>query len=268
MTIAEIHGKISEAGTNLSERMEDLLTSDVFGCMRYLPADKALLPFLRTARSFQGKIFFIPDEIIRVHYAFWPWLITRDRKPCEPDIVLGLEVKGLQVHLIMVEAKYYSGLSSEEDECLEPNNQLARELDNLDLVSSVGLGWKPQLTIASRTLLFVTQHMGIPHDLLAQSLAEYNRKRNRDGDIFWTSWRFLPSILEQSLKEESITENIAVLGDMRRLLLRKGLIMFHGVEPVTEHFTLPEFYHFTARKYSWPNIPESLGIDYTFIHSR
>ena len=43
MTIAEIHGKISETGTNLSERMEDLLTSDIFGGMRYLPAQKALI---------------------------------------------------------------------------------------------------------------------------------------------------------------------------------------------------------------------------------
>ncbi|GAI18804.1 unnamed protein product, partial [marine sediment metagenome] len=31
MTIAEIHGKISETGTNLSERMEDLLTADIMG---------------------------------------------------------------------------------------------------------------------------------------------------------------------------------------------------------------------------------------------
>lgn len=35
MTIAEIRGKISEIGVNLSERMEYLLTSDTFGCMRY-----------------------------------------------------------------------------------------------------------------------------------------------------------------------------------------------------------------------------------------
>lgn len=264
MTIAEIHGKISGAGINLSERMEDLLTSDVFGCMRYLPADKALLPFFRKAHSLQGKDFFIPDEIIRVHYAFWPWLKTRGRKSCEPDVVIGLETESRRVHLVLVEAKYYSGLSSEENERPEPNDQLARELDNLDAVSPVHLGWKPRLDIASRTLLFVTQHMGIPHELLAKSLAEYRRKRNKDGDIFWTSWRFLPSILEQSLEKENIPENIAVLEDMLSLLLRKELIMFRGVEPVTEYFALPGFYHITARKYLWPDMPESLGIDYTF----
>ncbi|TET41771.1 MAG: hypothetical protein E3J66_04840, partial [Dehalococcoidia bacterium] len=69
MTLAEIHGKISETGTNLSERMEDLLTSDIFGCMRYLPTQKALIPFLQTACSLHGNILTIQGEVIRVHYS-------------------------------------------------------------------------------------------------------------------------------------------------------------------------------------------------------
>ena len=44
MTVAEMHGKISDS--NISERMEDLLTLDVFGCLRYLstPDRSAALP--------------------------------------------------------------------------------------------------------------------------------------------------------------------------------------------------------------------------------
>ena len=264
MTIAEIHGKISETGTSLSERMEDLLTSDVFGSMRYIPADKALIPFLYTARSFRGNTFAIKDKINKVHYSFWPWLKSKGRKPCEPDVALGLQTEDNCVHLVLVEAKYYSGLSSEEDEREEPNDQLARELDNLDVVSGTTLGWKPQMDIATRTLLFVTQDMGMPHNLLAQSLAEYSRKRNRHGDIFWTSWRALPSILEQSLERESIPENTAILEDMLSLLLRKGLVMFQGIDHVNECFTLPEFYHITEGKYPWPDVPDFLSIDYAF----
>lgn len=228
MTIAEIHGKISEAGINLSERMEDLLTSEIFGCMRYLPAEKALFPFLETARSFHGDVFIIPDKIVRVHYTFWPWLKSPSSIPCEPDAVLGLETESHCVHLVLVEAKYYSGLSSEEDERPEPNDQLARELDNLYAVSSMNLGWRPELTVISRTLIFVTQHIGMPRELLATSLAEYRRKRKRDGDIFWTSWRFLPNIFENNLKSESSPEYRAVLEDMHKVLLRKGLEMFRG----------------------------------------
>jgi len=266
--VAEIHGKISETGTNLSERMEDLLTSDIFGCMRYLPAQKALIPLLQTARSLHGNILTIRGEVIRVRYSFWPWLKLANRIPCEPDVVLGLETEENQVHLVLIEAKYYSGLSSEEDERAEPNDQLARELDNLDVLSCATLGWETHLEIVSRALLFVTQDMGIPHGLLAKSLAEYARKRNKDGDIFWASWRFLPPILERNLEKESVPENRAVMADMLALLLRKGLIMFGGVEPITEYFALPEFYHFTPTKYSWPVIPESLDIDYIFEVTR
>jgi len=268
MTVAEIRGKISEAGTNLSERMEDLLTSDIFGCVRYLPPQNVLLPFFRSAHSCHGTTLTVLDKIIEVHYSFWPWLKLSGRIPCEPYVVLGLETEGSQVHLVLVEAKYYSGLSSQEDERAEPNDQLARELDNLDAVSCATLGWRTHLEIASRALLFVTQDMGIPRDLLVQSLAEYARKRKRDGDIFWASWRFLPSILERSLEKESVPENKAVLADMFALLLRKELIMFGGVEPITEYFALPEFYHFTPTKYSWPVIPVSLDIDYAFEVTR
>jgi hypothetical protein len=264
MTVAEIRGKISGAGVNLSERMEDLLTSDIFGCMRYLPIKKTLIPFLERAHSFHGNSFTVPDKVIKVYYSFWPWLELPGCIPCEPDIMLGLETVGRELHLVLVEIKYYSGLSSEEDERAEPNDQLARELDNLDAVSCTVLGWEPNLEIASRTLLFVTQDMGIPRALLAKSLDEYVRKRHKNGDIYWASWRFLPSILERSLEQETTPENKAVLEDMLALLLRKELRMFGGVEPVAQYFTLPDFYSVNPTQYLWPDIPESLLIDYTF----
>ena len=124
------------------------------------------------------------------------------------------------------------------------------------------------MDIVSRAVLFVTQDMGIPRDLLAKSLSEYTRKRRRDNDIFWTSWRFLPVILERSLEGENVTENKAVLSDMLALLLRKGLVIFGGVEPVTELFAIPGFYLVTTSQYSWPDIPESLHIDFLYEVAR
>jgi hypothetical protein len=268
MTVAEIRGKISETGTNLSERMEDLLTSDVFGCMRYLPAQKLLIPFLQTARSFHGNTLTTIDTIIKVHYSFWPWLKLPGRIPCEPDIVLGLETKEREVHLILVEAKYYSGLSSEEDERTEPNDQLARELDNLNAVSCVALGWEPRLEIASRAVLFVTQDMGMPRELLRQSLAEYSQKRKKKGDIFWASWRFLPSILEQSLHNESNSAHAAVMEDMVKLLLRKELVMFLGIVPIMGCFNIPAFYRVMPTIYKWPAMHNPIRISYEYEVSK
>lgn len=37
---AELRGKISQSGSNAFDRMEDLLTSDVFGRLRYVPPDR------------------------------------------------------------------------------------------------------------------------------------------------------------------------------------------------------------------------------------
>jgi len=266
MTIAEIHGKISEVGANLSERMEDLLTADSFGCFRYLPYDKGLIPFLDTARSFHGHALVLPSEIAGVHYSFWPWVKLHGCTPCEPDVVIGLETDERHLHLVFVEAKYHSGLSSEEDEGESPNDQLARELDNLDRISPVNLHWSPDLTITSRTLLVVTQDMGMPRTLIAQSLAEYQRKRNRQGDVYWTSWRFLHAVQEKQIASEVNQEHRAVLEDMMLLLQRKWLTMFNGVEPVFCEFNESDFdfYHITSLRLNWPDLTVLKIIEYSY----
>ncbi len=91
--------------------MEDLLTADIFGYMRYLPPDKVLLSFLHTTHSLQGNDFTIPDGINKIYYSFWPRLELPGRTSCEPDLVLGLETDESAVHVVSVEAKYYLSLS-------------------------------------------------------------------------------------------------------------------------------------------------------------
>ena len=46
MIIAELRGKLSDDQVSSIERSEDVLTSNVFQCMRYLPPNKGILPFL------------------------------------------------------------------------------------------------------------------------------------------------------------------------------------------------------------------------------
>lgn len=264
MTIAEIRGKISEEGTNLSERMEDLLTADTFGCFRYLPPEKALIPFLSTAKSFRGHILVLPTEIVGAYYSFWPWVRLHGCTSCEPDVVIGIETEGRGLHLVFVEAKYRSGISSEEDQGESPNDQLARELDNLDRISPVDLHWSPELAVISRNLLFVTQDMGMPRTLIAQSLAEYQHKRNRQGDIYWTSWRFLQPVLEESLNPENSPQSTAVIEDMSKLLLRKGLTVFRGINPISVYYDLPRFYTVTPRIYTWLSVSENIEVSYKY----
>jgi len=226
------------------------------------------MPFLSTARSFRGVPLRIPDRIIQAYYSFWPWLKVPGCIPCEPDVAIGLETTARTVHLFLIEAKYYSGLSSDEDERPEPNDQLARELDNLSAIRTETLRWSRRLRLASRNLIFVTQHMGMPNDLLRQSLSEYEDKRGKVGDIFWTSWRFLPQIVDSALTRETNPEYASVMRDMLKLVMRKGLVFFTGMDPVTEPIEIPDFYRVSPRQYSWPEIVSSLAINYALEVNR
>lgn len=90
--IAELHGKISSSGSNLSDRLEDKLTGDVFGALRYMPFNLGMAQILRTANikklnscleqtdlSFWGdRIKFWPYHPEGEMDAFW----ELDKKPC------------------------------------------------------------------------------------------------------------------------------------------------------------------------------------------
>lgn len=110
--LAEIKGKVSRTGSNLSERLEDNLTGNVFGALRYIPFTDGLGKVLaNTVRE-------LPDPVnlsdikscicqINAHYwansiEFWPY----DQEG-ELDALLTFEDT-----VIGVEVKYLSGLSS------------------------------------------------------------------------------------------------------------------------------------------------------------
>src|SRR5262249_39219398 len=119
--------------TRPEEGMEDLLTSNTFGSMKYLPLDAALLPFLSTAiNPLNGsRLSELMSGITRVVWQFWPQLAYADCIPCEPDVALVLSDDIAPRLVLLIEAKYRSGKSSLASETSErPNDQLAREHDN------------------------------------------------------------------------------------------------------------------------------------------
>ncbi len=123
--IAEIHGKISSSGSNLSERLEDQLTGDVFGTLRYIDARAGLLRFLALSYCLtrEGERVRPPNfgSATVKQIRFWPWI-----SEAEPDVLIELEPDGNQGSVILIEAKYYSRLSSDDpadetSEMGEPN---------------------------------------------------------------------------------------------------------------------------------------------------
>lgn len=54
--IAELHNKISQNGSNLSDRLEDQLTGDFFGAIRYLPFEIGMRAVLSTVQFGNAQV--------------------------------------------------------------------------------------------------------------------------------------------------------------------------------------------------------------------
>lgn len=109
--ISEIKGKISTSGSNLTDRLEDKLTGDFFGTLRYLPFEQGLqgileqVEFLDEMQQKLWQAFLAAQTGFEVEYDFWP-------RHIKGEIDLLLEFKDF---LVGIEVKYKSGISSEDD---------------------------------------------------------------------------------------------------------------------------------------------------------
>ena len=80
MLEALVKGKLSREQKN----MEDILTSNVFGLLKYLPPRILLFPFLKIAKTINGVFSLeeIPDDL-SFKFNFWPPLHEKNCNPCE-----------------------------------------------------------------------------------------------------------------------------------------------------------------------------------------
>jgi len=214
MIEAFLHGKLSCEQQN----MEDLLTSCVFGLLGYVPASEGLFPFLRKARTLTGKFPLQPllsnNASVRTR-EYWPWWTRHrdDQEGCEPDVVLTLD--GHVPAMVLVEAKYRSGKSSEEDEDTEKvEDQLAREW--IQLASRCGNRFP--------FLVYLTADVVMPMESIEESLhvlqGTYKHKGTPEPMIGWLSWREIPGLFNLSSNP--------LLRDLVLLAKRLDLDFFSG----------------------------------------
>jgi len=227
MLQALLHGKLSRE----QENMEDVLTSNVFGLLRYIPARDGLFPFLARAEGIDGSppplAHLLNDDldftVSAADFDFWPFYDEPDCKPCEPDVVIRVRNPHGRDLLILVEAKYLSGKSSEASETDQrPNDQLAREWDNLLRVA--------ERENANPFLIYLTGSLGIPVSEIEASIAEYRSKRKDDASspaILALSWRHIPEVFQQS--------NNVILRDLSDMAERFGFRYFHGFHLSSKH---------------------------------
>ncbi len=230
--IAEIHGKISSSSSNLSSRLEDQLTGDVFGALRYIDPIYGLFPILRNGCRIEGKkkkLSLCNPEIEDIE--FWPWI-----GEAEPDILIKLIENEGQRTIIQVEVKYFSGLSSddpviegseetgsaegEEQRIQESNNQLIRQMRSL----------KKAFPDHKKIQIFLTADIGYPHELFDRVLRQAKDEKLEEVELYWLCWHDIPGVLKNiDIARLAQRERIAV-EDLLALLERKGFSRFSELE--------------------------------------
>ena len=227
MTIAEIHGKISSSGSNISDRLEDLLTSDVFGPLRYLPFAEGLLHVLGKARlytdprtTFDKEIEgYFPANAQEPEVCFWPWTGSS-----EPDVLIKYGK-----HLVMVEAKYLSGKSGDfdpENAETAASDQLAKEFRDL-LEYDKG-------NYSNQTLIYLTAHSTLPKYDLEKSCMAVDEKNKEEycKNTYWLSWFDIHDSIEALHVSQQDVHKKLILDDIKRLLYRKGFRKFEGFKKI------------------------------------
>ncbi len=248
MIPALLHGKLSRD----QENMEDVLTSSVFGLMRYLTPQSALLPWLARSESTEsmsgGQSFPLrllgelgTDVPIDVQYEFWPYKRGTMWSICEPDVVIRVKISPTRKLIILIEAKYRSGKSSiadcetedgeyevgqESEKAIE--DQLAREWDNLVKVAT-SEGAEPHL-------IYLTAGFAASRNAIKSSIADYDvsnhKYETKVPRIYSLLWREVYEVIAFNSISTTGHETL-IAHDLLALMLRLKLTFFHGFREIS-----------------------------------
>lgn len=217
--IAEIKGKISSSGLNLHDRLEDDLTGNIFGTLRYMSFNHGLKQILVQGiypRNLANIIENIEEEEWSQFIEFWPY-----DEEGEIDVLINFDDT-----IIGIEVKYLSGISSDDDvnnndidsnetSIVEVNeksiNQLSREAR---IISRLGNN-------KSKILIFVAKDRecrDVYEKIKARKIIE------KDVELAYISWQSILHGLE-SLKIDNVYEKV-IVSDLKDLLIKKGFESF------------------------------------------
>ncbi|QLC50991.1 hypothetical protein HWN40_12520 [Methanolobus zinderi] len=213
----------------------------------------------------EGKKLAIIEPVFSDKYIFWP-MIKTGRTRTEPDVIIILDHPENKCTLILVEAKYNSGKSSEADYDVDDvTDQLARELRIIEeqqlYVQLSGLESKE---IISKALVYVTADDTIPQKSLSDSASEFikkakeiNYKKPMELPLYWLPWWKIEHIATKAehCNFEDKTKN-RIIRHIKDVLQAKKLSRFSGV--FTINFDFPR-YSYTSE------IKDHIDMRYRFL---
>lgn len=248
--IAELKGKISSTGSNLNERLEDKLTGDSFGSLRYIPFNKVAKSILLETKVLKDEFLYVVDIINRLNADYWDNNIQFWPKDSLGELDILIEFEDI---VIGIEVKLYHRLSSDDnidnsncDSEKESNHQLSRE--------SRILKNKISGTNKSALLIFVAPEY-ICYPICKEA---YERNIIKDGVILgYLPWEEILVVFEKTVStgELNIYEEL-IIKDIIALLKRKGLERFKNFD-----FDYPYIY---SELWFMFNGKKDMKIDITF----
>ena len=234
--VEEFYGKISRSGSNLSDSLEDKLTGDFFGTLRYMDFCDGLQPILcgalRKSEKQQAEskaaIQFIGNANCtniknEEHIKFWP-----KHDLGELDVLLNFDNC-----CIGIEVKFQSGLSSDD--------QLIREANILcDLAKD-----------KKKILLFIAKH-----EACISVYRKYKNIISKDVHFVFASWedilQSMKDILNGGKGSKYTFGQKLMIRDLVRLLTRKDfdtfLSMTNGISDTLGQLIEKEVYFMADHK--------------------
>lgn len=233
MIEAEIKGKLGSNFSRAHERSEDLLTSIVFGLLRYVPYDNGLRMVLSAARrvsmdpgglqicdsTVENNAWLHIDNAGAYQLDFWPSL----GKFGQPDILLRLfDQDGNLFHTLILEVKLYSPKSGEAEE----GEEYIEEVPDKDQLVKYWQGVTRQGDKKSgKTIIYLTSHYSPPMEELQGAIG-----REKNMRLAWLSWRDV----WKAITPKTPVKGHTPMGDLSKLLAYRGFKGFTG-------FDLPPF---------------------------
>jgi len=212
--IAEIHGKISSKGSNLSDRLEDNLTGDIFGSLRYLPFDLGIAQILKAA-----NIEALTECVNNTQLSFWGDKLKFWPYHQEGEIDAFLELDNA---VVGIEVKYMSGLSSDDDvdnSLVNNDDVMEKSRNQLSRESRIVKEWATENRKAF--LIFIAKES----DCAAVCNNAKQRVVIESGvELSYVSWEEILTQLKSINSENPFYAQI--LSDIVKLLMRKDFERF------------------------------------------
>lgn len=228
---AEIKGKIPEI-----ENMEDILTSTVFGLMKYVSEKKFLLNIINQAKTIFDES--LEDCCTIDLYNYTPEIIFWKKIPVfgEPDLIIKFHTPDKPDVLLCIEVKYYSLKTGEGED-----DQLVRYFEALDLAAS----YTDSIFLG---IIYLTKYpvrkelMDTLHYIKMKGFSNFEKK------LFHLRWFEITNTIKEFDTSVLNEQDGLILKDILEYLIYKNLVEFTTFSFLKKNFFIePDNFYFIDR---------------------